>query len=124
MRIEDEPLHKVIADMHDIITSMQRCYSEGILTDYDVESVYNHIYNLVETAYNSDEIKEGVDDVLRGKVIYTHADELLDKGREEVFEALRLYNKGMNSVDLLVKNGVDEKTATELIESLEGNDNE
>ena len=86
MRLEDEPLKTVMADMSDIIVNMEKCYADGILTDYDIESVYNHIQNLVNNVYNSDTVKEGVDDIMGGNVLYTRADELVDQGIEQGIE--------------------------------------
>ena len=124
MRIEDDSLINVMADMNEIIVSMEKCYEDGVLTDYDLESVYNHIQRIVNNIYNSSEIKEGVDDIMRGTVYYTHADELLDKGREEGREeslaAFKLYISGVNTVDGLVENGVERAIAERLIESMEG----
>jgi len=83
MRVEDEPLEQVMADLLELIKSMNQAYENGELTSYDVESVYNHIGRLVHTAYNSEQIRKGVEDVMGGQILYTHADELLDQGREE-----------------------------------------
>lgn len=92
MRLEDEPLKTVMSDMNDIIVNMEKCYADGILTDYDIESVYNHIQNLVNNVYNSDTVKEGVDDIMGGNVLYTRADELIDQGIEQGVE------KGKNQI--------------------------
>ena len=65
---------------------------------------------------------------MRGTVLYTHADELLDKGRdvgrdegrEEAFAAFKLYKSGIHTVDGLVEKGVERTVAERLIESMEG----
>ena len=125
MRIEDEPSETVMLEMQDIISNMEKDFSEGVLTVYDIESVYDHIQDMVNKVYNSDEIKEGVDKIMGGNVIYTRTDQLLDEGRKEgrkegennVLEALELYQNGCKTVDSLVENGVDKDIAERIVHS-------
>ena len=118
MRIEDAPLMDVFSDIREMYASMEKSYSEGVLTGYDIGSVYNHMYKLVTNVYNSDEVTKEVD-TMRGDILYTHADELVDKGRNEVLDAIKLYQKGMKTVSDLVKNGIDEQTAESVVSAME-----
>ncbi len=83
MRVEERPLEQVLTEMAELIESMNQAYSEGLLTQYDMESVYNHLNGLVNTVYNTESVRKGVDGMFDGEILYTKADEIRDEGRAE-----------------------------------------
>lgn len=83
MRVEERPLEQVLTEMAELIESMNQAYSEGLLTQYDMESVYNHLNGLVNTVYNTESVRKGVDGMFGGEILYTKADEIRDEGRAE-----------------------------------------
>ena len=86
MRVEDEPLQKVLDDYIDLLTAMSHDRDAGVFTEYDMASVRVGINRLINQVYSDDSIRRGVENLMGGKVLYSEIDRIYDEGIEKGIE--------------------------------------
>ena len=81
MRVEDEPLQKVLDDYIDLLYAIRADREKGFLIEYDLATIGKCLNKLVDVVYSKEPaIKEGVESVMGGKVIYDEIDRIFDEG--------------------------------------------
>lgn len=94
MRVEEEPLNKVLDDYIDLLYAMKKDRENGILYEYDIKRVLKSLDRLTSVVYSGkSEILKGVEEVMGGVIIEEDFDKVYDEGVEKGIEKGKLEGK-------------------------------
>lgn len=126
MRVEEEPLQKVLDDYIDLLYAIKEDRKRGFLIEYDVASIGKCLSRLVEVVYSKEPaIKEGVESVMGGKVIYDEIDKIFDEGvksgeQKTVINMIKnlMSNMNISATEAMKNLGIPEDEQQEYIDKL------